>query len=113
MMGYTHYWETYAMGLSEEAVARVSALLAEAHAKGIVQYEHNDARAPLVTRDEIRFNGVGDAGHETFHFNIHEEAFQHRRLSFDCCKTARKPYDDIVMKVLILLTYYLQADLPV
>jgi hypothetical protein len=113
MMGYTHYWESYAMTIPDEAVTVIKALLAKAYADGVVQLEYDDPRPPVVTAEEIRFNGVGENGHETFHFNVHDELRSWDGTPFDFCKTARKPYDALVMRVLIVLKYHLQDRLQV
>ncbi|HET9117442.1 MAG TPA: hypothetical protein VFN75_05080 [Pseudonocardiaceae bacterium] len=82
-------------------------LLSAAHGAGVVQYEHNDPRPPLVIETQVRFNGVGELGHETSLFDTSEAHRRPDEFRFDFCKMARKPYDTLVMKVLIVLKYYL------
>lgn len=48
---------------------------------------------PEITDEHIRFNGFGNAGHETF---ILEPTME----SFAFCKTAQKPYDVAVVAIL-------------
>lgn len=48
----------------------------------------------------IRFNGMGENGHETFLFKLDSE-------KFNFCKTARKPYDLPVCKILLVLKHYM------
>ena len=100
-MGYTHYWsdESHAP-LPPSALDTIEGVLQPAYSAGIIQREHDDPRPPLITATEIRFNGVGDMGHETFCFDSRDA------LPSDACKTARKPYDELVMKVLLILAYY-------
>jgi hypothetical protein len=85
----------------------IKEILAEAYKAGIVQYEWNDTKEPLVTDTVVQFNGVGDNGHETFYFDIADTYKASDGQHFAFCKTARKPYDVVVMKVLIVLKYFL------
>ncbi len=99
-MGYTHYWTDEGQGkIPADAVARIRRVTEEAYLQGLIQREDDDPRPPLVTANEVRFNGVGDEGHDAFRFAPGDDAF--------CfCKTARKPYDAVVMRVLLILAYY-------
>lgn len=101
-MAYTHYWTDLGMGASlpAEAVHHIHAITEHAYRAGIIQRDHDDPRSPLVTPQQVRFNGVGDGGHQTFRFCTAPED------TFACCKTARKPYDAVVMRVLLVLGYY-------
>ena len=100
-MGYTHYWHDEGEGdqIPADAVRLIRKITDEAHRQGLIQREHDDPRPPVVTAKVVRFNGVGELGHETFHFVP-------GRTSCCFCKTARKPYDAIVMRVLLVLGYY-------
>jgi hypothetical protein len=89
------------------AVALIEQIIDEAYKKGIVQFESNDNRPPIVSSKEIRFNGVGEQGHETFYYSVNDNNKASDGRYFEFCKTARKPYDDVVMKVLIVLKEYL------
>lgn len=66
----------------------------------ILQREYDDNSKPLMNRDEIRFNGAGELGHETFQLRRRES----ERYAF--CKTNRKPYDFAVCAALILTHRY-------
>lgn len=101
-MGYTHYWTSNGSHdpLPQSALDTIEGVLQPAYQAGIIQREYDDSRPPLITATEIRFNGVGDLGHETFCFDSRDA------LPSDACKTARKPYDELVMKVLLILAYY-------
>ena len=46
---------------------------------------------PVFTKHDIMFNGVGDDSHETA--VVYKQA-----SSFEFCKTARKPYDSVVVE---------------
>lgn len=98
-MSYAHYWSDSSLDdeLSAKAVEAILKITDEAHRQGLIQREHYDTRAPVVTATEVQFNGVGEKGQETFLFRA--GAFD----PFGYCKTARKPYDDVVMRVLLVL----------
>jgi hypothetical protein len=101
-MGYTHFWTDgdAAEALPDPAVDLLQRLAAAAHAAGLIQRDHDDPRPPRVTARTVRFNGVGDAGHEAFHFDTRTVG------GYGACKTARKPYDAVVMRVLLVLGHY-------
>jgi hypothetical protein len=107
-MGYTHYWENYARDIPPKALAIIREIVFQAYRDGIIQYEFDAAAQPIVTNKYIRFNGVGGNGHETFHFNVDDYYRTSQGKPFAFCKTNQKPYDDIVMKVLIVLKHYLK-----
>ena len=97
-MGYTHYWDQKAEPSYMqwfEIMEHFKHLLL--HTSMCIQAESDDPSPFLITNDHIRFNGVGDEGHETFdlsRINVGE---------FEFCKTAYKPYDKFVVFVLILV----------
>jgi len=100
-MGYTHYWNqhsepTYMQWLEIMEHFKHIFLHTAMEETRCIQYESDDSSPVLITNDLIRFNGIGDKGHETFglsRINVGE---------FDFCKTANKPYDKFVVYVLIL-----------
>lgn len=103
-MGYTHYWKnTQPMTDVEWALIAQKAREIIGHAQdrlGIALSEEYDVnRIPVVTSEEIRFNGYADEGHETF--QICRDA-----TDFQFCKTAAKPYDQVVVAILQLATVY-------
>ena len=111
-MGYTHYWyETDKPGkIPAKALSIIKDVVDEAYKANLIQLEWDTPGAPVVTETEIRFNGIGEDGHETFYY----EADKGERLDyepdkryFDFCKTAQKPYDVVVMKVLLVLARYI------
>jgi hypothetical protein len=101
-MGYTHYWTSNGSHdpLPPSALDTIKEVLQPAYQAGIIQREFDDSRPPLITATEIRFNGVGEQGHETFCFDSRDDSLH------GFCKTAQKPYDELVMKVLLILAYY-------
>lgn len=96
-MGYTHYWSQqrdYTEAEWQQISATIKAIIAASDVAVASEYDRpNDA--PEFTDDHILFNGVGDDGHETFGFMRKGED------DFQFCKTARKPYDEIVVACLI------------
>lgn len=101
-MGYTHYWEAPAQELNDDQWAHIAivagAAIEEAKRGDIkVAYEYDQPdRAPLITSETVRFNGVGDEGHETFMVRRNDPVWQF-------CKTAAKPYDVIVCTILLAM----------
>ena len=94
-MGFSHYWKTE-KSFSRKQWTELSALAKKIFAATMIpiQFESDISDPPIIDNDGIRFNGVDDDGHETF-------LLDRRIRSFDFCKTARKPYDDVVIAVLI------------
>ncbi len=100
-MGFTHYFElkenNKMLGL-KKLQKEVQKILDE-H-KDIIQYEYDENKPAICEVKDgtilIKFNGINDDGHETFYFDSSE-------VGFNFCKTARKPYDIVVCKVLLLL----------
>lgn len=94
-MGYTHYWRQ-PLGIPAAAWALIQAdaakLIAASPVKLAFDYDETD-KAPACSAEEIRFNGLGDDGHETFMLTPDAE-------DFEFCKTAFKPYDLVVCAVL-------------
>ena len=104
-MGYTHYWELEEKNEGGEDLINDIKKVLEKY-KDIIQYEYDNPKEIEVNKNRIRFNGIGDKGHETFLFDF-------TKTGFEFCKTARKPYDIPVCKVLIILKHYLKDDLKV
>lgn len=121
-MGYTHYWykkEELPQAQWNQFTARLSGLFANS----LVTCLESDAenQPPEINADEVRFNGKGADGHETFRFtrvvtgitewtvmsNDEEGRF------FDCCKTAQKHYDYYVVRVLALAEDIFGSDVDV
>jgi hypothetical protein len=111
-MGYTHYWylDEHAVDLSQTAVDRLTMLCDAFYRDGVIQLEEDDIRPPTVCKNMVRFNGVGDDGHETFLWTPPCDGdagrgwpfFQAGKV-FGFCKTARKPYDVVVCVSLLVL----------
>jgi hypothetical protein len=106
-MGYTHYWKT-----STEAATQLQKawpfILRDAKAycdevakrDGVViQFEDDDDSPAVFSESDIRFNGAGCLGHETF-------VLHNSPSKFAFCKTAGKPYDVMVLGVLAIAKHY-------
>lgn len=95
-MGYTHYFEFTKAPTDEKKLIWyadiVNVILNESGVN--VQFESDDDSHPAVTPTLVRFNGVGDEGHETFYLDL-------TTTEWAFCKTARKPYDEIVVACLL------------
>jgi hypothetical protein len=99
-MGYTHYFRQHRdfteaewTALTEYARKIVNAALCEK-----IELANGDGEAgtdPEITRGQIMLNGVDDDAHETFLLT--------RRVteSFSFCKTQEKPYDPVVVTILV------------
>ncbi len=60
---------------------------------------------PELDANQIMFNGVGDASHETFSVSrVRGKSWEGGQLGHDFCKTARKPYDLAVTACLCYLS---------
>jgi len=106
-MGYTHYWSSDRDMTADEwkaiTVAARKILAHEQDNNGIALSEdYDNNRTPVVDGTEIRFNGYGDEGHETF-------VLTRLATDFEFCKTACKPYDAAVVAVLIAARQYCSA----
>ena len=120
-MGYTHYWdfkninrkeieETYQNALSQcEKIVQGYNL----HMK-LIDFRHPNrlsgftAHSPTGKYKGLKVNGTRDLAHE--HFILRETYSLNER---DFCKTARKPYDVVVVACLIVLKHYLEDYISV
>ena len=105
-MGYTHYWRQQRDFTDTEwqELTRLTKLILADFLKLQLYSELN------INNEEIRFNGKGDDGHETFRITKkkrekmdYEEQEAYDKGAFEFCKTAQKPYDKYVVAVLCAL----------
>ena len=106
-MGYTHYWRQLRDFTDTEwqELMRLTKLITASSGRDIILSEFN------INNEEIRFNGYGEEGHETFLItkkkrakaDYEEQEAYDRQGAFDFCKTAQKPYDKYVVAVLCAL----------
>lgn len=110
-MGYTHYFPQTRKFTDLEwrnIHADATTVLNFCQMDGIALAEEHDNTLPVVVdMYEIRFNGVGEEGHETFHVT---REFSH---GFNFCKTARKPYDWAVCLVLLICHHHAPGVLEI
>ena len=105
-MGYSHYLENKQDCPPQEwqkitdAFKRLQAAAIINNDPLLIQEESDSASAPGVDETGIWFNGIEDAGHETFHLT------RVGSYRFNFCKTARKPYDRVVVAVLCLANFF-------
>jgi len=116
-MGYTHYasrQKTLPIRkfklAAEECRKVVEALCQEKGFK--VQWESDDPKPPHFGPDNIRFNGEGENGHETFDINRVYQPYPEQPKPargegwFEFTKTARKPYDAAVCACLMVFQHH-------
>ena len=92
-MGYTHYWKGEVKndkGLKDA----LKILILRGIDEGVLD---SDPDVSNITNKYLRFNGIGEDGHETFHLSFG------KATDFDFCKTARKPYDKYVVGALSIV----------
>lgn len=107
-MGYTHYFTNQKMQdehLFKEFTANVQKLVDNSPCALRVEFNEPET-VPYITDHAVKFNGLGDEGHETFWYTRTDTDFQF-------CKTAYKPYDLIVVAVLALANYYFGDDIRI
>jgi hypothetical protein len=66
--------------------------------------EEDDSKPPVICKNLIRFNGIGDDAYETFYQSYKSRENSQGGMGF--CKTAHKPYDMAVCEVLLILKYH-------
>jgi len=103
-MGYTHYWRQQRDFTETEwqELTRLTKLILADFLKLQLYSELN------INKEEIRFNGIGEDGHETFLItkkkrakaDYEEQHAYDKKGAFNFCKTAHKPYDKYVVAVL-------------
>jgi len=112
-MGYTHYWRQLRDFTDTEwqELTRLAKLIT-ADGQGILANEYDEGNSkPTIDSEQIRFNGIGKDGHETFLITkkkrakreYEEQEAYDKKGAFDFCKTAHKPYDKYVVAVLCAL----------
>ena len=117
-MGYTHYWKFKEVKPIKGQHPEIEKMyqLGIRQCQRIIkaynsQFEKGDDRrlsgysAHTKVNDYLGLdvNGVKDNSHETFSFRDHWSSNE----SFNFCKTARKPYDIVVVACLITMQYYM------
>ena len=115
-MGFTHYWETKPTVSKKKWGNFTEALKILLKDVDIVQKEYDTREKPVINTKEVRFNGIGEDGHETFYIKrIDKPATwaSDKSVVFGFTKTARKPYDKYVTASLLLAQMYLQDEIKI
>jgi hypothetical protein len=116
-MGYTHYFDTNEKITKEKWDNFTSAVKKLVDGCTLIQKEYNDSKKPVVNSKEVRFNGIGEDGHETFYITriskIPDWQSDRGGKVFNFCKTARKPYDRYVVATLLLAHLYLADEIEI
>ena len=101
-MGYTRYWNRTNEPVTKEFCDEVNKILRDCAHKGIAIRGPYGEGKPIVTLNRVAFNGntkgEQDLSHETLHIGY--------ETGFNFCKTARKPYDYAVRRVLSVAKKY-------
>jgi len=97
-MGYTHYWRQYDGFNSDKWDTLVQHSL---HLQAAV-YSSVKLADVEMSDFQISFNGVSPQNHETFTLGRAMPPPNNRDHFFNFCKTAQKPYDLMVMCVLLV-----------
>lgn len=94
-MGYTRYWERTDKELTVDFIEAVKEIIADCESKGIHICGGYGEGEPVVRLDKVWINGDAskDLDHETIYFD-------NEPSTFEFCKTARKPYDYALRKIL-------------
>lgn len=96
-MGYTHYWKSNQDNkLKPEHWLNI---IHHTRLSLIDQFPQIKIERVHITNAFIEFNGLDNQGHEDFWFTT-------QKTEFSFCKTARKPYDLLVVGVLLLANHY-------
>ena len=103
-MGYTHYWyQPVGTEIPADAWTKIAAdarKLVES-APCLLLHEYDEpGTTPEITGSVIWFNGAGGEGHETFVLERTPSGRIYDGRHFSFCKTARKPYDRVVIAIL-------------
>jgi len=100
-MGYTHYYFTLGKHDPEKWASIFPQLSTDAAlliaASGVSIKGSGGDGEPVLTEDIIAINGDARGGDEHESFVLCRNA----QRNGSCCKTARKPYDDVITAILI------------
>lgn len=101
-MGYTHYIKNRPAFTDAQwlAFGKECRALFKKHADILADGNGKVGTKPIISHKAVLFNGIGGDAHETGFVNKGPE-------SFDFCKTARKPYDKVVVEFYKLIRKYL------
>ena len=98
-MGFSHYW-TQKKNIKQADWDKFMKFVRNASVMAGVKLANGFGESgtkPVVTKDEVLFNGIDgleDDSHETF------AMYNNDAGEWNCCKTAEKPYDKVVVACL-------------
>ena len=117
-MGYTHYWtfKPIPKGQAKQVEANYQLALRQCSRvikKYNAQFPSGDyrrlsgysAHCKVGQYGGLHFNGCKDEAHEDF--TMREHYTQNLEDTNNFCKTARKPYDDVVVACICIMKHYL------
>ena len=115
-MGYTHYF-TFNKTKTPAAKVEKQYQLAVGHCQKLVRSYYKQfgglsgysAHTKQGAYGGLLVNGKGDEGHEEFSLREHFK----QNEGFNFCKTARKPYDLVIVGCLAILKHYLKDAIDV
>lgn len=113
-MGYTHYFYRKPELDPEKYKKLVEDIKKIIAAGGVTIKNGMGEGEPVLTDEEVLFNGDADQGHD--HETLALERFVSSRdgrdgMAFEFCKTARKPYDKVVTASLIAAKFHFGEDI--
>ena len=101
-MGYTHYWKitqpitAYEWAdICKSAITYCTRSSVPVHIETCLYMPAPYDTQTLRIRSQIKIEGIGEAGYETFLLYPYEYVGE-----FACCKTGKRPYDEIIVAVL-------------
>ena len=106
-MGYTNYWERNSELPAEAFAAAVKDLKKLLKNIGIPLGGRDGTGRPILTADEIAFNGKGPDCYETISIERIVGGGEGQPRVFEFCKTNQRPYDICVQTALIVLKHHL------
>ena len=102
-MGYTHNWTKQGDYYEEKpfkAFLEDVKLIVKSVEIPLGDRFGDEGTSPEFLEFGFSLNGIGDDSHETFSINIDDS-------DFEFCKTAQKPYDDVVTTILLTAKFHL------
>lgn len=112
-MGLTHYWEQE-IELPKDGFRKAAKDLKKLiDAIDIPLADISGQGSPLITDEEIVFNGITGQACEPFSMKRFQMPRRVGSLALGYCKTEFMPYDFVVKCTLIILSHYLQGGIKV
>ena len=103
-MGYCHtFWfKEKVKRFDEKLLVKIKVITDSFYKKEVIQFESDNDSEPIVTEKEIRFNGKGDKGYETFYLTPETVKYSFIKTG----GTEPKEYDLVVCLVLLIFKLY-------